>query len=579
MTTTTDLATTASPPNIDELTKKMMATPAGRRELAKQSIVFFDTYYCGMEPAPHRTRWLKRINGSWKQNKARRRQTKFLLLAPRKHGKTELSVTEILYLIATNRNIRILLICSTLSQAKKRIKRVKKLLATPRFQEDWCSGSVEDGLGPLRGDTRGDQVWTSTAIEVIRTSTSINPTLEGIGIGGEPTGDHVDVVILDDPESKKRLKSATVRAETRNFFSATVTPILEPEGLMLVLGTRKHYDDVYGHLIDDTTWDLIHDRAIVKFPTVHRPVYTVNEFGRRMLLRYHISDDHEVLWPKRRSIQYLLRIRDSVGTQVFAQEYDNIVQDGSDSFFKIGWITTAKSLGDRISLGPVEHGGGPWPDDLVVVQPWDLALDTDPDHAKEADNDYTVGLTWGWQPSTERRFLMDIFRKRGKSPQEIQEAILEMYVRWQRFMPDGRRLVKRVIVEANNFGTIHTWAIGRGLAFGGHHHVKVPLVPHMTGRQKADPMKGLPILQSVWEHYGVVIPQKTDDDRGRTADYLTEHVRFGLDRHDDCVMAEYIGEAGLRGYISGHDRKKAAENRRAKRLEEVKRIREQRYRR
>jgi hypothetical protein len=451
MTTTTDLATTASPPNIDELTKKMMATPAGRRELAKQSIVFFDTYYCGMEPAPHRTRWLKRINGSWKQNKARRRQTKFLLLAPRKHGKTELSVTEILYLIATNRNIRILLICSTLSQAKKRIKRVKKLLATPRFQEDWCSGSVEDGLGPLRGDTRGDQVWTSTAIEVIRTSTSINPTLEGIGIGGEPTGDHVDVVILDDPESKKRLKSATVRAETRNFFSATVTPILEPEGLMLVLGTRKHYDDVYGHLIDDTTWDLIHDRAIVKFPTVHRPVYTVNEFGRRMLLRYHISDDHEVLWPKRRSIQYLLRIRDSVGTQVFAQEYDNIVQDGSDSFFKIGWITTAKSLGDRISLGPVEHGGGPWPDDLVVVQPWDLALDTDPDHAKEADNDYTVGLTWGWQPSTERRFLMDIFRKRGKSPQEIQEAILEMYVRWQRFMPDGRRLVKRVIVEANNF--------------------------------------------------------------------------------------------------------------------------------
>lgn len=535
----------------------LLGTPTGRRRLSRSSVSFFDSHYCGMEPTKHRKRWLTKIVKARARAKEKSRQEKILLLGPRKHGKSETAVTVCAKFICEDRSVRILLISNKAGNASKRLRRVKKLLESKSIRDDWCSGSPKDGLGPFRG--KGGK-WGDYNLEVIRPpelEDHIDPTMEASGRDGAITGGHFDIIILDDVEDVKHVKNSRIRAETKEWFQEVVFPILQPDGLLLVIGTRKHRDDLYSFFMDDPTFETIHDRAILEEADHVEPVYEMVD-GHRKMVDVKVTGGR-VLWPqsdigpesRRRGINYIYRVKLSYpDPKLFTREWQNEVLDDSDRMFKSPWLKAGMELGKEVSLYtglarrpivfPPRHGGYrvKWPD-LVVVQAWDLSLIMNEREAEEKDSDWTVGITAGWEPSTDKNWLMGIRRKRGLDPDEMKDLIVEERMRFPQYDPrrPGVPFVRTIGVERNSFGAIYLWGLTKMITPYG----KLPLVPHTThGSNKADPWEGVPAMKYTWKTQGVCLPSATAADRIETLPFREEFADFGVSKHDDCVLAFWI---------------------------------------
>ena len=514
--------------SFDEATLARLAgTPKGRRMLAKASPVFFDTFYCGMRWAFHRERWLKLFEDLQREAASSKQKAFSLLLAPRDHGKTEALITYTARAICQNRDVRILWISASSGQAEKRMRRVKALLESDKVLADWCS-APEEGFGPWRESD--EQKWGATQVYVARQLQSVDPTIEAVGSGGSVTGGHFDIILCDDLEDDRTTYTAGQRAKLREWFNATVRPMLVPGGVMIVVGTRKHHDDLYGHMLNDATFHVIQDTAITKWPESHSFTMERDQHGRERIKDVVVVGEGAVLWEAERPLDYLLRERHSVGSRLFGREFQNEVQDDSSAAIKWGWLEHAMALGSGHSLYAIPEGV----QGLDVVQGWDLALVTDAKKAESSDTDYTVGITWG-KDANGTRYLLGICRKRGLSPAQLNAVVVQEY---NRFVALGHR-PRSVAVEKNNFGELHFLGLQRT--------TDLPLKAHITtGKNKADPWEGVPSLSVLFENGKVVLPSMSAADKEAIEPLTRELWGLGRETHDDTVMALWITETVLR---------------------------------
>lgn len=498
------------------------ATASERRTLTKHSPVFFDTYYCGMRYADHRSNWFSQFDDTWQNATEQGDKGRLLVLAPRDHGKTEAGISYAVRAICLNRNVRILWICESAGQAEKRMRRVKALLRSERIVDDW-------GSDPTSGCTAFESEetpWTQTQVYVPRTLESVDPTITAIGSGGAVTGAHFDLILADDLESDVTCHTASQRQKTKRWFKATVLPMLSRGGLIAVIGTRKHFDDLYGDMINDASWALIEDPAIQKMPTSYKyRLETKN--GREVICGVDVEGDPRVLWPAERPIEYLLRERRSMGAQLFAREFQHQVQDDSASAFRYEWLQTAMERGKQLSmyeLPPVKR--------LEIVQGWDFSLVQNVAQAEARDTDYTVGTTWGRDLDTGDHYLLGLWRKRGLTPAQLKLAVIEEYERF-------RGKVSQIAVERNAFGEMHYVGLKQS--------TDLPIVPHLTtGAKKADPWSGVASLSVLFENEKVIIPTRTPMDQRTSEPLINELWGLGREKHDDTVLSLWIAHSVLR---------------------------------
>jgi phage terminase large subunit-like protein len=498
------------------------STAVERRSLSQHSPVFFDTYYCGMRYAKHRAKWFDQLDRTWKSATEQGDKGRQLVLAPRDHGKTECAITYAIRAICLNRDVRILWICESSSQAEKRMRRVRALLRSERIVADWGS-APEVGCTPFESE---ESPWTQTQIYVPRKLESVDPTLTAIGAGGAVTGAHFDLILADDLESDISCHTSASRAKTKRWFRATVLPMLSRGGLITVIGTRKHYDDLYGDMIKDASWALIEDPAIKTMPTRYS-YRTEMRDGREVICGVDVEGAPEVLWPEERPIEYLLRERRSMGAQLFSREFQHAVQDDSASAFKFEWLQSAQDRGKNLSLyhfPPVDR--------LEIVQGWDFSLVQSLRQAEERDSDFTVGTTWGRDLDTGDHYLLGLFRRRGMTPAQLREAVVEEYEKF-----GGR--VNQVAVERNAFGEMHYVGLRQS--------TDLPIVPHLTtGAKKADPWSGVASLSVLFENEKVIIPSRHERDRRAIEPLISELWGLGREKHDDCVLSLWIAHSVLR---------------------------------
>tara|TARA_R110002110_G_scaffold52496_2_gene152753 strand:- start:5676 stop:7385 length:1710 start_codon:yes stop_codon:yes gene_type:complete len=511
-----------------EVLAKLMATPAGRRALSSKSLKFFDTYYCGMRAAEHRTRWLNLFADTRKKGLKSKKKARLLLLAPRDHGKTEVCISFATQQILLNRNIRILWICESLGQAKKRVRRVRELLMSIKSQTDWCQ-EPEAGCVPLKDS---DSKWTETQLYVKRTLHSTDPTLEAVGSGGAVTGGHFDIIIGDDLEDNKTVYSDNNRARTRDWFKATVAPMLVRDGSFLIVGTRKHHDDLYSHLLESPTWTTVRDQAIITWPDdykVHKHYDPVSD--KDVVDFIEVIGQSKVLWQKERPVEYLLSEREEMTPLLFTREMQNDVQDDESAPVKWAWLEQARDKGALYPMGPdalkLLEG------EITVVQGWDLALVTDAKKAQNSDRDFTVGITLA-KDDKGNRVLLDIQRFRGVSEAQLYSRIEAMYRKWA-----AHTHVSGIAVERNNFGELHVIAL--------QSNTDLPIKPHLTtGKNKADPWDGVPAVRSLFENGKFIFCSKGDDAKRKLDPLMKELWGLGSETHDDTVMALWITECLLR---------------------------------
>jgi phage terminase large subunit-like protein len=489
----------------------------GRRAMVALSPIFFMTYHLGLDYAEHQDNWLNKIEQLIKDAKRTNEKRKLLLLAPRDHGKSFLSICVTLRALCLNRDTKILWISASSAQAEKRVRLVKEYLSNERIVEDFASQDLPPFITPKTK-------ITATQLYLNRAKESVDPSVEAVGSGGKITGAHVDMIIMDDLEDDKTTYSSGVREKQREWLKMTIEPMLSQGGFMLVVGTRKHFDDVYAHMLRDSTFQIINDPAIKKMPSHHQFVMGRDEYNREVIERIDCSDDAEVLWKEHRPIEKLLLQKQSMGTRGFAREFQNQVQDGESAVFKWEWLEACKR--NWISYGDIPEGK------LTVVQGWDLALKTNAKEAEKADSDYTVGTTLA-KDENGNRFILSIFRARGLTPSQLRQAVIDEYCKF----PQG--MISTVVIEKNAFGQLHLLNLKET--------TDLPLRAHLTtAGNKQNSWSGVTAMGALFENGKFFLPYQNMTDMQLTDALCGELFGLGKEAHDDMVMSLWIAESAIR---------------------------------
>ena len=139
----------------------LIKSKEGRRALSLHSPIFFATYYMDFHYVNHQERWIDACVRLTKEAQSRNTKEKLLLLAPRDHGKSYLSILYTVWRLCTDRNATILFVSATSGQAEKRLRMVRKFLESQKVIDDWAS----DDLPPFRTP---DTKWINTQIYLNR---------------------------------------------------------------------------------------------------------------------------------------------------------------------------------------------------------------------------------------------------------------------------------------------------------------------------------------------------------------------------------------------------------------------------
>lgn len=523
------------------------STPEGRRALTRlgegYGLTFVAWYYLGLATPDCHRRWYRALDT----------HRRILFLAPRSHGKTQ-SVSRVLVLqrILANRNIRILLISLTTESARDSLSMVKADLENNAdIAGDW----QVDAEG---GTIRSKGAWGQTSITVRRAKNLRDPTLRARGWQSAVTGGRYDLIVVDDIEDDKTVINTAQRKKTVNRIRATVVPLLDTDGQIVFIGTRKHADDAYNALKEDPTYAVIEDKAILEWPDLARVTYevTVDESGKEVVTAARVDGfEGRSLWPEKWPVAALLMIRKSIGERAFAQEYQNEAIDDSSTAFRWTWLTAAKLRGKGMGFvreGCIDHDPlRPVPrcEGLIVYQCVDFSLVEDQQAAEEQDSDWTVVETWGLDWRTQTRTLLRLARKQGLSQGQMLGFIREEAARFP------QRLA--IVVENNSFGKLYEMGLRRT--------TDLPIFGHTTDAKKHDLYEGVPAMSSLYEGDKIILPYANgrelpageDDPRGLVDTFVKEHHGLGREAHDDTVMCAWIGETWIRRWILVEERRRA----------------------
>lgn len=127
------------------------------------------------------------------------------------------------------------------------------------------------------------------------------------GVGGAITGRGANILLIDDPvKNREEAESVVYREKTWDWFTSTAFTRLEPGGVVILIMTRWHMDDLAGRIIASEDFkDLV---KVMKFPAL------ATKDGKT-------RDKNEPLWPVRYPPDALAKIKMFVGPYDWAALY------------------------------------------------------------------------------------------------------------------------------------------------------------------------------------------------------------------------------------------------------------------
>lgn len=493
-----------------------------RKIIARHSVAFFAFYYFGIVLAPHQVRWANKVM----------RTSRGLIIAPVGHGKTELiSKILALWVISNNKNARILLLAKTKSMSEKNLNVVKhELHYNKRLIADY--GAFYSSRNK----------WESTKIQVIRHKNLKDYSFEAIGLFGAVTGSRFDYIIADDLIDRLMALSPAVREKTLEYFQSAIKTRLEPDGIIWLIGTRKHYDDLYGHIIRNPLWTIIHDRAIVREPAdwemvkLEKPIIRPNGTEQYFVPVIHGQDRGECLWPEHQPMENLLFERMDGGSISFSREYQGEVVDDETASFRIQWLEQCRDESRSYIAGVI-------PPEVralyrVIVLGMDPSLVTSEKRAEARDTDHFVSAIIGLRKDGPKHDYLGLYRHRGLTPDASQKLIKVIHDNTEPHY---------FAIETNSFGEIVRWNLIHKMDLG-------RLIEHKTGKNKSDLYAGVPMLSPLFENGLMSLPYKTPEDKKLTDALIKEFHGLGVEPHDDIVMATWIAETLIQRYLVGQAR-------------------------
>ncbi len=159
-----------------------------------------------------------------------------------------------------------------------------------------------------------------------------------VGAGGPITGKGADVLIIDDPvKNDAEANSRNQRETLFEWFKATAFTRIEPGGIMILLMTRWHEDDLCGRLKNiyrnDCDWKFVSIPAIAE---------ENDPLGR---------NKGEALWKERYSLKRLKDIEKTLGKYWFSALYQQTPSPSDGAVFNKAHFKYYKDIDSYFQIG------------------------------------------------------------------------------------------------------------------------------------------------------------------------------------------------------------------------------------
>lgn len=394
---------------------------------------------------------------------------KKLILIPRSHLKTKLISTGYpVFKITNNPKIRILISSATWQMAVDIHTAIQKALqGSERLIEIW-------------GDFSSDATEWSSGRTRLAVNSKREPTITAAGIDNNLVGGHYDLILMDDVVNRDNITTIDQINKVITRYKDYLD-LLEPNGELIVIGTRWHDSDLYGWILDPS------NEAKNDFLTLVMRAYEGNLMT---------GEDFSPLWPGKFGREGLLKKLRSEGWAHFSSQYMNDPVPEEDATFKRSWFRYYQA--DDIK--------GALLNKFLLIDPA-ISL------AKDAD--YTAMLVIGVDEYN-NIFILDIVRRR-MSPNEIINEIFRLKEIWR---------VSDVAMEQVAFQKAIGYSLRDDMRFKRQPFHITELKPNE--RSKDSRIKG---LQPLYEN-GKIFHNKFLSNNIYLEDEL---VRFPRSSHDDII--------------------------------------------
>jgi hypothetical protein len=213
-----------------------------------------------MRPQPHAemTQFLQDSCGDFQFKSGG--QKLYMLLVPRDCFKTTLGCEDLITLaLKENPNLRSMIDAADHKTSKKRLYGIK-----------WQAENnirLRDVVGEWKPDFRED-IWSNDQVVITaRTEGNKDPSIATGGVDRSMVGSHFELIVADDLVNDINCRTRDGRDKVyEHIFN--LTSILEPNGTLVVIGTRWHWDDAYGRIIAseadrkrqglEPEWEILH---------------------------------------------------------------------------------------------------------------------------------------------------------------------------------------------------------------------------------------------------------------------------------------------------------------------------------
>lgn len=207
------------------------------------------------------------------------------------------------------------------------------------------------------------------------------------GVGGALTGRGANVLIVDDPvKNSADARSPVLRENQWDWFRSVARTRIEPEGVILVIGTRWHEDDMIGRILGNMGQENADQYLRIRLPMLAEEN---DPIGRAV---------GEPLWPSRFDLQAARAIRADVGDYFWSAMYQQSPTPPEGGRFKR----------DNFPIIPPHEV----PKLRKTVRFWDLAATEEGKQKRRmSDPDYTVGVKAA-RGEDGRIYVLDVVRFR-----------------------------------------------------------------------------------------------------------------------------------------------------------------------
>lgn len=455
---------------------------------------------------PFHMRWIKSILHAIEYG------GKLTILSPPRHGKTELLIHFVVWLIIKDPNIRILWIGGTEDIAEDAVGLVNDELTSNELL-------IHDFLPPNFSfkPTGKSSMWNRGKFKVsTRTVAQKSATLRAMGRGKRILSLDADLIITDDIDDAESVLSPTSRENTRTWWDQNLTTRKEDNTAWVNIGSRQHPDDIHNKTLEDDTWEAIVEQAYnveaelelhempSQVPTDH------NDRGNKCTICSAWDKSSNTLFPELRPMYYLMSTMKSIGRRKFNMIYLNRVDDtGVVIFPKKHYLACRNMKRSILRLDQIPEVSHPREQNYKLSYTH-LIGGLDP----SGFSGYQAAYIWAFNIPCQLQYMIDLEAEKGGGIQQARATIKHYFEILK---------LRHWIIEENLYqgGIIKDEKLKDYCSANG-----ILLEGHLTYTNKWDPEIGVTSMAPLLENRQLDFPYADDPSQSKTDEYFKQLKNF-----------------------------------------------------